>query len=314
MRSPFATSLLLVCALAIGVAPLAGCGSTKKKKGGATIAERLKKAKDDKTPGGVPRELTKVARMQFATKDKTGAAKTLGEARKSIADDADRTVFAPRLIDIADAYAAMGDKKLARESADKAAGFIGEIEDPMAKAELYAKVGAIYAAKDGGIGDSAKGKENLKKAETLAKEEVPEGFRAKALAAVALGYADAGLAADAKDMIATLEETAESLEDLRRKAEALAAAAKVRATGGDADKAKELLTAAVKAARDVDTAANRTYALLAVGRAAKAAGDAKLAKSLAVEADKSATKIGDPEQNKEAVQAIRDFERMLEKN
>ena len=296
------------------VLPAAGCGGGRKK-GAMTIEQLRKKAEAEKTPEGQARELVKMARLQFKQEDRAGAVKTLGDARKRIPDDGDPSVCAPRLVEIAGAYVFIGDKKLAREVADRAGKVIEALEDPATKAESYAQLGALYAAKEGGIGDTLKGENALKEAEKLAMT-VQEGFRAKALAAVAIGYADAGLATDAKGMIDELEKTAGELENPRRKAEALAVAATVRAASDEEEekqKAAALLADAAAAARGIDGAANRTYALLSVGKAALAAKDKKLAKSLAADADKSAAKIGDPEQNKEAVQKVRAFERLVEK-
>ena len=121
---------------------------------------------------------------------------------------------------------------------------------------------------------------------------------------MALGYANAGLAADADTVTERLETLAAGLEDLRPKAEALAAAANVRAASGDPERAATLLAEAAKAARMIDGSANKTFALLAVARAMKVAGDATGASALAAEAEKTAGKIGDPEQQKEALQDV----------
>jgi hypothetical protein len=104
---------------------------------------------------------------------------------------------------------------------------------------------------------------------------------------------------------AKLESLAASLQDLRPKAEALAAAANVRAKSGAKEKATALLAEAAKAAKAIDGSANKTFALLAVARAMKAAGDTAGATALAAEAEKTSAKIGDPEQQKEALQEVR---------
>ena len=62
---------------------------------------------------------------------------------------------------------------------------------------------------------------------------------------------------------------------------------------------------ATKAAKAIDGSANKTFALLAVARAMKAAGDTAGATALAAEAEKTSAKIGDPEQQKEALQEVR---------
>jgi len=305
----FLSLVPLVCG-AVVLASLAGCGGTKKKPP-MTFAERLKKAKADATPGGPARELAKVARSQFKSGDKAGALQTLADARKTIADDADAVVFAPRLVDIAASFASMADKRAAREAADEAVMMSDRIGDPVTKVDVLAKVGAIYGARDGGLGESSKAKDLLARAAEIAGgEDVSDRFRPQALAAVALGYANANLADQADAIIEKLESLAESL-DARPKAEALAAAANVRAKRGEKEKAEALLDDAAKAAKAVDGSANKTYALIAVANALKAAGNSKAATALAAEAEKSAGKIGDAEQQKEAMLEVRTLQASL---
>lgn len=292
-------------------APLAGCGGTKKK-APLTIAERLSRARQETAPGGKPRELAKVARLQAKSGDRAGAIATLSEARSTIADDADPAVFAPRLMDIAAAYATLAEKNSAREAIAAATALAAQLTDPVARVSVLAKIGEVHGGREGGLGDPTTAKKVLAEAADLAAGDgVGDRFRPQALAAVALGYANAGLAADAEAVATTLESLAAGLGDLRPKAEALAAAANVRARSGAREKAAALLAEAAKAARQIDGAANKAFALLAVARATKAAGNPVDAKALAAEAEKAATKIGDPEQQKEALQDIRSLQAAL---
>lgn len=310
------TALLasFLVALLGGVAllgPLAGCGGTKKK-GTLTIAERIKRARQDKSPGGRARELAKVARLQAKAGDKTGAIKTLSEARSTITDDADAAIFAPRLIDIAAAYATVAERNSAREAIDAATTMAARLTDPVARVGVLARVGEVVGSREAGLGDASTAKKILAEATALAAgDDVAERFRPQALAAVALGYANAGLAVDADAVTAELESLADGLEDLRPKAEALAAAANVRAKSGATEQAATLLAEAAKAARRIDGSANKTFALLAVARGMRAAGDANGAGALAAEAEKTAAKIGDPEQQKEALQDVRTLQATL---
>jgi hypothetical protein len=290
--------------------PLLGCSGTAKKPP-LTFAERLKRAKADKSPGGPARELAKVARSQFKSGDKAGALQTLSEARKTIAPDADAMVFAPRLVDLAATFASLSDKRAAREAAGEAVTMAERIGDAVTRVDVLAKTGAVYGGKDGGLGDSAKARELLARAADLAgSDEVADRFRPQALAAVALGYADADLADQADSIVEKLEALADSLEP-RPKAEALAAAANVRAQRGEKDKAAALLADAATAAKSVDGAANKTYALMAVAKALRSAGDSTTATSLAAEAEKSAGRIGDPEQQKNALLDVRTLQATL---
>ena len=146
---------------------------------------------------------------------------TLAEARATIAKDADASIFAPRLVDIAAVQAELGDRKQARATIEAAVASIEGIEDAVTKAGLLAKAGVVYGSKSGGLGDATAGKKTLAAAAEVA-GDVPERFRAQALAAVALGYADAGLIDAAAEMIETLESTARALDEPRPQAEALA--------------------------------------------------------------------------------------------
>lgn len=305
------TCLLALLAGLVAIGPLAGCGGTKKK-AALTIAERLRRARNDPSPGGKPRELAKVARLQAKSGDRAGAIATLSEARSTIAADADAAVFAPRLIDIAAAYAAVAEKNSAREAIDAAAELAAGLADPVARVGVLARIGEVQGSREAGLGDAAAAKRVLAEAADLAAgDAVADRFRPQALAAVALGYANAGLAGDADAVAAKLESLAAGLTELRPKAEALAAAANVRARSNAGAKAASLLAEAAKAARQIDGAANRTFALLAVARATKAAGDTAGARALASEAEKATAQIGDPEQQKEALQDVRGLQATL---
>lgn len=311
--TPIATCLVTLLSSLMLVAPLSGCSGAKKT-ASLTIAERITKARGDTTPGGQARELAKIARLQFKSGDKTGAGKTLAEARKTIGTDADPTVFGPRLVDIATTYVMLGDKKPAREVADRALALADTMADAVAQTDLLAKVGVVYGSRETGLGDATKAKETLAKAAAIASgDQVAERFRPQALAAVALGYANANLAADATAVIEKLETLAASLTDLRPKAEALAAAANVHAKSGAKDKAAALLGEAAKAARQIDGSANKAYALIAVGNATNVAGDKKAAAALAAEAEKTTGKIADPEQQKDALQDVRALQAAIKK-
>lgn len=294
--------VVAACTCLLLVAPLSGCGS--KKKPGATIAERIKKAKADKSPGGPARELVKVARSQFKSGDRAGAIKTLAEAKASVPEDADAGIFAPRLVDIAALYAELGERKPAKEALEAATQLAKRLEDPVTRAQLLARIGVVHGARSGGLGDTGTAKKRLEEA-VAAAGEVPERFQAQALASVALGYANAGVAEAAKKMLTDLETKARALEEPRPKAEALAAVANVRARSGDKLAAVSLLEEAAKVARKIDSPANRAHALLAVAAAMKAAGETSNAGELLKLAEKAAGSVSDPEQQKEAMREVR---------
>lgn len=382
MRStPFMRAACVVMVVLLCIVAGSGCGA-KKKKGGVTIAKRLEMARAEMTDEAKSRELTKVARLQLRSGDKSGAAKTLGEARQPTipkakpkppkqepasdeaaksdeppkTDDAPKTdeapkpgdapaadaalktdeankpddaakteeapkpeeppaeepakplnavVWGPQLVEIAAVFAELGEKRTARDILGQALRMATEIEDPISRATLLAKAGGVYGVKQGGVGEAKLARNTLADAAEIAKTKVEERFRAGALAAVATGYVDAGLADAAKEILEMLEKSARDVENLRAKAEALAAAANVRAQGGETDAAKELLKEAAEAAKAIDGAENRTYALMAVAGANIAAGEKKAAVSLLVEAEKSAGKVGDPEAQKNAQEKVR---------
>lgn len=309
----FPSRLTVIALLVVAcLLPAAGCGGgKKKKKGGATIAQRLERAKNEKTPDGQARELVKVARAQLTAGDPSGAASTLGEARKRLPEsEPTPEVWAPRLTEIADVYAEMG-SPVGKETLGRAEELAGTIGDAVTKAKALADIGAVYGAKNGGLGDAAAAKRVLAAAaETAA--SVEERFRAQALAAVATGYAGAGLAGEAGKMIEELETSARALAEPRPKAEALAAAARVRAAG-DAAAAEPLFTEATAAAKSIEGNENRVYGLLAVAAALGDTGKAKEGLKLVAEAEKSAGKVGDPEAQKTALEKVRALRTSLDK-
>lgn len=309
MHRLVATALLLGCLGLLGTG-VSGCGS---KKSPPTIADMLARARKAKTPEAKARELARVA-VQQAGADKSGAAKTLAEALAAIPADGQPLASVPVLVEIATTYAAIGERASAQKAVAMAVEMSKRIaEDPLGQACLLAQIGTVQGSRENGLGDRATAEATLAEASQIASTKVPERFRGKALAAVATGYSDAGLAAAAQDMIGTLEALARTLGDLRPKAEAFAAAAAVRAATGEKEAAKTLLDEASKAARAIDDfPANRSYALLAVAKASLAVGDAKAGKALLAEAEKAASKVGDPQQQKDALRAIRGLQAKLE--
>ena len=297
-RVPAWSCVLLSCCLL--VAPLAGCGGTKKSP--ATIAERLAQAKKNPRPEGRARDLARVAGLQINAKDKAGAARTLELALAEIPADGQPLVCVPVLVEIAQTYADVDQRSSAKKVVEKAATMAATLDDPQQKSGMLAQIGVAKAA----AGDRNGAQETLAEATTLALNDVSERFRGKALAAVAMGYVDAGLADAAEDVSGTLEELAGGLEELRPKAEAFAAAAAVRAATKKPDEAKKLLARASEAAKAIDDfPANRVYALVAVAKALAANGDTKGALALLADAEKSASKVPDPDQQKDAMKTVR---------
>jgi len=211
-------------------------------------------------------------------------------------------IWGPLLAEVAAVYADAGSKGPARDVLKEAAALAPEISDEISRAKLLAEIGGIYGSQTSG--DAALARANLKKAAQLA-DGVEPRFRADALAAVAMGYVNAGLAKEAGDMVATLERSARDVESPRAQAEGLAAAANVRALAGDADAARQLLGEAADAAKSIDGAENRTYALVAVAKATADADDRKGALGLLAEAEKSANRVPDPDAQRNALDRVR---------
>ena len=226
----------------------------------------------------------------------------------------DANLAAPRLVEIAEVFAMLGDRKQARNALGKAVDdeFIGKIEDPVRKAKVLADAGALYGAKTDGIGDAGRAKSILAKAAEAA-NNVDQRFRAEALAAVALGYTRSSLASLADKTVEDLLQAAKDLEEPRAKAEALAAAANVKAQTDKQDEATELLKEAATSAKSVERAESKAYALLAVALATDANGDTKQALTLLKEADKAANKVPEPDAMKMVVDKVRALTMKLEK-
>jgi tetratricopeptide (TPR) repeat protein len=292
--------VITCCALAVALLlPAAGCGTKKKGKKGLTIAQLKEKAEKESSPDRKAAAYLKIAAQQFGSGDKTGAKASANQALDALVDEdgkpaGEANKLAPRIVEVADTLALVGDKKQARKALETATAddYVNTIEDTVAKTEVFAEAGGIYGDKAKGIGDSGKAKELLAKANEVA-AAADERFRADALAAVALGYTRSGLAKEAGDMVNALVEAARGLEQPKAKAEALAAAANVKAQTGKKDEAKELLTEAAEVAKSDDREDGKAIALIAIAIATEANGDVKKALSLLKEADKAANKVGD---------------------
>jgi len=294
-------TVAMLTVLSLTLACGAGCGGTKKAP--LTVAQRLERARKQKTPELQSRELVRVGRYQLQQGDRTGAAKTLSEARGLLPKEGDAMLIAPRTLEVAALFAEMGEKATARGVLEEVVTIAGTMSDPVGKTILLAEAGGIYGTGPTGVGDAGKARATLTDAAAVA-ETVDARFRSQALAAVALGYAEAGLLDDAKAMVEALETSARAVEEPRPRAEALAAAANVRGRGGDGDAARALLKEAAEAAAGIEGSENKAYALLAVAKATAAAGDAEGAAKLLAKADEAARKVPDPEAQRTAREKI----------
>lgn len=310
MRVIGSSRFLVVCALALAILlPAIGCGTKKKGKKGLTVAQLKQKADKESSPDRKAAAYLKIAAQQLNSGDKTGAKASANEALAAVIKDGElageANQLAPRLVEVADTLALVGDKKQARKALEAATAddVVNTIEDAVRKTQVLAEAGGIYGDKAKGIGDGGKAKELLAKANEAA-GAADERFRAEALAAVALGYTRSGLAKEAGDMVSALVEAARALEQPRAKAEALAAAANVKAQTGAKDEAKELLKEAADAAKSVERADGKAFALIAIAIATEANGDVKGSLSLLKEADKAANKASEPDMQKMLVEKV----------
>ncbi len=284
---------------------LDGCGTKAAKKGGGlTVQQRLEKAEKETTPDKQAAGYLRAAKAQLTSGDKSGARDSARTAFDRLKGGGEANLFAPRLVDVADFLAEIGDKKPAKDALLLASEMADGIADPVRRTKVLADAGAVAGDKSQGIGEAALAKQLLTQATTVA-DSVEERFRAEALAAVALGWTRAGQADAAAEMVGRLEESAKALEEPRAKAEALAAAAGVRAQTGKKDEATSLLSEAAAAAKSIDRSEGRAYALLAVASAMDAAGDTTQALTLLKEADKAANKVSDPAQQKVVMDKVR---------
>lgn len=311
-------SLVVFCLVVAAILlPATGCGGGKKKtKKTMTIGEREDLAKKIPSPEARAREYVEVVRLKIRSGDKQGAKSTLGEARGCMPEGASAAVWGPRLVEIAELYAQIDRRAEARQAVGDAVDLSKQIDDTISRIRLLADAGGLYGAKSGGLSESKLAREVLDEAIVLA-GGVEDRFKAQALSAIAMGYAQAGLAKDAGKVVEDLETSAKGLEDPRPKAEALAAAASVRAQTGDKAAADGLLKEAATAAKSIGekgiAAENRTYALLAVATAYGNAGDAKAAAGLLKLAEKSAMQVPDPEAQKNAVEKVRQTQSAVER-
>ena len=301
---PLACGLLALAVLL----PAAGCGSKKKTKREMSVGEREKLAEKAPSPEARAREFLEVVRLKIKSGDEKGAAETLGRVRSELPEGASPAAWGPRFVEVAELYVQIDKRAEARKTLGQAVDMAKQIDDPISKIRLLADAGGLYGAKSGGLGEPKAARDQFDAAVELA-GGVEDRFKAQGLAAIAMGYARAGLAKDAGKVVEELESSAKALTDPRPQAEALAAAASVRAQTGDKDAALGLLKEAATAAKSIGekgiAAENRTYALIAVANAFSSAGDAKAAGGLLKLAEKSAMQVPDPEAQKNAVEKVR---------
>ena len=295
-----ATPFVFVIWSLIGFTVLAGsvgCG-----KRSLRIEDRRAKAMDQAPGPARAGALLAVARRQVAADDHVGAHDTISVAYNDVSAGGEEAVTT--LLDVAQAYIAVGDRRTARTVLNRVVEIGKATDDPAQKAKRLADAGALFGNADTGMADPQQARALLGEATTLA-EEVEERFRAEALAVVAKGYVSGGMAKEAGEMVEKLESCLAALSDPRAKAEALADAASVYATTGNEEKAKALLADAASTAKGVDRAESKAYALLAVANATAVSGDTSAARKLLEEADAAAGKVGDPDAQATVMNLIR---------
>lgn len=294
--SPLAfVTCLLVSAVLSGTS--VGCGKRPLR-----LEDRLARAMDQAPGPGRAKALLAVARRQLAAGDRVGTHDTITTASNDVIAGGEESLAT--LLEVAQAYIDVDDRRTARTVLNRVAEIGNAIEDPGRKAKALADAGALFGNADTGMADPQRARVLLAEATTLA-EQVEDRFRAEALAVVAMGYVSGGMAKEAGDMVEKLEACLAALSDRRAKAEALAAASSVYAKTGNEEKAKTLLADAASTAKEVDRDESKAYALLAVANATAAGGDTAAARKLLEEADAAAGKVGDPDAQATAMNLIR---------
>lgn len=294
--SPLAfVTCLLVSAVLSGTS--VGCGKRPLR-----LEDRLARAMDQAPGPGRAKALLAVARRQLSGGDRVGAHDTITTASNDVIAGGEESLAT--LLEVAQAYIDVDDRRTARTVLNRVAEIGNAIEDPGRKAKALADAGALFGNADTGMADPQRARVLLAEATTLA-EQVEDRFRAEALAVVAMGYVSGGMAKEAGDMVEKLEACLAALSDRRAKAEALAAASSVYAKTGNEEKAKTLLADAASTAKEVDRDESKAYALLAVANATAAGGDTAAARKLLEEADAAAGKVGDPDAQATAMNLIR---------
>ena len=274
-----------------------GCGKRPLR-----IEDRLARAMDQAPGTSRAKALLAVARRQLAAGDRVAAHDTITTASNDVAAGGEESLAT--LLEVAQAYIDVDDRRAARTVLNRVAEIGKAIDDPGRKAKSLADAGALFGNADTGMADPQQAGALLAEATALA-EEVDDRFRAEALAVVAMGYVSGGMNKEAGDMVEKLEACLAALNDPRAKAEALAAASSVYAKTGNEEKAKALLADAASTAKGVDRDESKAYALLAVANATAAGGDKAAARKLLEEADAAAGKVGDPDAQATAMNLIR---------
>jgi hypothetical protein len=319
-RDPSVCLHVIMMLMVGGLFAAGGCGGTRKSP--LTMADRLRRAYEQPSAEGKVRELTKVARLQLQSLDRSGAAKTVSAARQTYLDikkppspAKPRTKPVP-VADAADAGQEAAPEGAPQEAAppegtppegaaepagqDEPATDVPEDEvpeaeeaprqviDPVVWAPLLLEIAAVFAD----LGEQGPARDVLADAVVLANGISDEISRAGLLAGIGgvYGSRTSGDAARARTNLEAAEQLADAVEP-RFRAEALAAVALGYVKAGLASKAGAMVEKLETSARDVESPRARAEGLAAAANVRTLSGDADAAKELLTEAADAAKSI-----------------------
>lgn len=304
-RSPASVAVALLAVL-IGLFPAAGCGSKKRKP--PTIAELLERARAAGSDEAQAKELTRVARLQLRSGNKSGASKTLSEARSRLTPQKPKPVPPPAPVEPPATEPAPTDGEPKPEGEAAPAGDATPEGEPAAEAaatpEGEPPADAAAAAPEG----------EPAVAEPPVEEAVPEEpprvinpvFAAPLLAEIAAIYSELGEKGAARDVLKQSLKLGGEIPDEISRATLLASAGGiygVRQGGiGDAAAARRVLKEATSLAGNVEERF-RAQALSAVAMGYVNAGLAKEASQMVDALEESARGVDSPRARAEALAA-----------
>jgi hypothetical protein len=307
-RSPAVVAVTLLAVL-VGLFPATGCGSKKRKP--PTIAELLDRARTAGSDEAQAKELTRVARLQVRSGNKSGASKTLSEARSRLTPQKPKPTPPPAEPPPAEPAPAEGQPEPEGEAKPE-----GEPPaEPAAAAEGEPAAEGAATPEGAPPADAAAAPEGEPAAaEPPAEEAVPEEpprvinpvFAAPLLAEIAAVYSEIGEKGAARDVLKQSLKLGVEIPDEISRATLLASAGGiygVRQGGiGDAAAARRVLKEATSLAGNVEERF-RAQALSAVAMGYVNAGLAKEASQMVDALEESARGVDSPRARAEALAA-----------
>jgi hypothetical protein len=301
-RDPSVCLHVIMMLMVGGLFAAGGCGGTRKSP--LTMADRLRRAYEQPSAEGKVRELTKVARLQLQSLDRSGAAKTVSAARQTYLDiKKPPSPAKPRTKPVPVADAADAGQEAAPEGAPQEAASPEGAPPEGAPPEGAPPEGAAEpAGQDEPTADVPE--DEVPEAEEAPRQVIDPVVWAPLLLEIAAVFADLGEQGPARDVLADAVVLANGISDEISRAGLLAGIGGVYGsrTSGDAARARTNLEAAEQLADAVEPRF-RAEALAAVALGYVKAGLASKAGAMVEKLETSARDVESPRARAEGLAA-----------